>query len=182
MTNLYDPARKGVRACVVWFTGIPGSGKTTLAAGLREELVKRGAEVEHLDGDEVRKAFPGTDFSKEGRNEHIRRAGFAASCLESHGIFVVASFVSPYRESREFVRKLCRNFIEVYVHAPVDVCEKRDPKGLYKKARSGEIKDFTGVQDPYEEPASPEIEIDTAALGTEEAVKKILTAVEPFLK
>lgn len=173
---------KGGKACVIWFTGIPGAGKTTLAGKLREELLKKGAEVEHLDGDEVRKAFPGTDFSREGRNEHIRRAGFAASCLESHGIFVVASFVSPYRGSRDFVRKLCRNFIEVYVHAPVDVCEKRDPKGLYKKARAGEIKDFTGVQDPYDVPEAPEVDVDTSRLTVDDAVKKIFTVVEPFLE
>lgn len=169
-------------SCVIWFTGVPGSGKTTLAEGLCARLKKRGLRVEHLDGDRVRKVFPQTGFTKEARDEHIRRIGFMASRLEAHGVTVVASFVSPYRQAREFSRRLCRNFIEVYVHAPLKVCEKRDPKGLYRKAREGKIANFTGVGDPYEPPSKPHLKIDTSKVPVDRAVEKIVRFIEPFLK
>ena len=170
------------RACVVWFTGLPGSGKTTLAARLAAALKEHGFPVEHLDGDGVRKLLSKNDFTKEARDTHIRYIGFAASRLESHGVFVVASFVSPYREARGLARGLCRNFVEVYLHAPSDICQKRDPKGLYRKARDGKITNFTGVQDPYEAPLSPEIELDTSKLSVDEALAKVMEKIRPLLK
>lgn len=170
------------RSCVVWFTGVPGSGKTTLAEGVCAKFKKRGLRVEHLDGDKVRDVFPQTGFTKEARDEHIKRIGFMASRLEAHGVSVVASFVSPYREARDFARGLCHNFIEVYVHAPIEVCEKRDPKGLYRKAREGKIKNFTGLGDPYETPLKPHLTIDTSKVPADKAVEEIINFIDSFLK
>lgn len=159
---------------VLWLTGLPCSGKTTLALHIVEELQKKGRPVEHLDGDEIRKIFPSIGFDRTSRNEHIRRMGFLAGRLEKHGIAVVASFISPYQESRDFVRKQCRDFIEVYLSTPVDICQKRDTKGLYKLALEGKIRDFTGVQEPYEPPADPELTLDTSKLSIEQSVCQIL--------
>jgi adenylylsulfate kinase len=159
---------------VVWFTGLSASGKTTIGNALTDKLKSNGSRVEHLDGDIVRKMFPGTGFSREERDRHIKRVGYLAAMLEKHEVTVVASFISPYREAREFVRSQCSNFIEVYVSTPLEECEKRDPKGLYKKARRGEITQFTGISDPYEPPENPEIEIDTTSITVEEAVERIL--------
>ena len=115
-----------------------------------------------------------TGFTREERNEHVRRTGFLASRLEAHDVTVVASFVSPYRESRDFVRGLCRNFIEIYVATPLEECERRDVKGLYARARRGEISNFTGISDPYEPPEHPEISFDTRTVSVEEAGARIL--------
>jgi adenylylsulfate kinase len=156
---------------VIWLTGLSGSGKSTIALGVVDYLSKNGTRVEHLDGDDVRKMFPQTGFSKEERDRHIRRVGYLAAMLEKHDVSVVASFISPYREAREFVRSLCRNFIEIYVSTPLEVCEQRDPKGLYAKARRGEIKEFTGIDDPYEEPSEPELRIDTTNQTIRESVQ-----------
>jgi adenylylsulfate kinase len=166
---------------VVWFTGLPGSGKSTLAERLCAKIRERGLPVEHLDGDKIRQLLSRKDFTKEARDTHIRYVGFMASRLEAHGIFVVASFVSPYREARDFVRNICRNFIEIHIHAPVEICRKRDPKGMYQKACAGEIKNFTGVHDPYEVPVKPELDIDTSSLTIDEALAKIMKFVEPLL-
>jgi adenylylsulfate kinase len=163
---------------VIWLTGLSASGKTTIGDALAENLKTLGHRVEHLDGDLVRKMFPGTGFSREERDRHIKRVGYLAAMLEKHGVFVVASFISPYLEARAFVRSLCSNFIEVYVSTPLNECEKRDPKGLYKKARTGEITNFTGIDDPYEPPENPEIEIDTTGLTVDEAVERILNYLE----
>jgi len=160
--------------CVIWLTGLSAAGKTTIAATLSERLGILGHKVEHLDGDLVRKLFPGTGFTREERDRHIKRIGYLAAMLEKHEVLVVASFISPYREARAFVRSQCKNFIEVYVSTPLVECEKRDPKGLYKKARKGEILNFTGISDPYEPPEHPEIEIDTTGISVEEAVNHIL--------
>ena len=162
------------RARVIWFTGLSGAGKTTLAEKLAAYLKKNGEKCELLDGDTVRNIFPQTGFSKKERDEHVKRMGFLASMLERNGVTVVASFISPYRESRDFVRKMCRNFVEVYVSTSLEVCEKRDVKGLYKKARRGEITSFTGIDDPYEAPLKPEITINTAEDSVDESFEKLL--------
>lgn len=163
-----------VKPKVIWFTGLSGAGKSTLSEALFEKMKEKGYKVEHLDGDAVREIFPKTGFDRDSRDRHVRRVGFLASKLESNGIFVIASFISPYRESREFVRNLCNNFIEVHVATPIEVCEQRDVKGLYKKAREGEIDNFTGVNDPYEEPLHPEITIDTSNKKAEESISELI--------
>ena len=159
--------------CVLWFTGLSGAGKSTIADRVAEELRRRGHPVERLDGDTVRGMFPGTGFSREERDEHVRRIGFLASTLERHGVFVVASFISPYRESRDFVRGLCQRFVEVFVDTPLEECERRDVKGLYARARRGEVPRFTGVSDPYEPPTAPELTIDTTSLTADGAAQQV---------
>ncbi|MEA3500228.1 MAG: adenylyl-sulfate kinase [Candidatus Marinimicrobia bacterium] len=166
--------KKEIQPLVLWFTGLSGSGKSTLSEAVYKELIKKDIKTERLDGDTVRDIFPQTGFSKIERNGHIKRVGYLASRMEKNGIFVVASFVSPYKESREFVRNICKNVIEIYVSTPLETCEKRDTKGLYKKARNGEIENFTGVNDPYEEPQNPEITIDTSKMSIEKATKKVM--------
>jgi adenylylsulfate kinase len=161
-------------AAVLWFTGLSGSGKSTIAIRVYEELVRRGVEVEYIDGDALREVFPNTGFTQAERNEHLRRAGYMASRLAAHGVTVVASFVSPYRESRDFIRKLCRRFIEIYVATPLEECERRDVKGLYARARRGEISNFTGIDDPYEPPEHPELTLETVELTVEQCVAKVL--------
>ena len=165
------------KARVIWFTGLSGAGKTTLAEKLAAYLKENGEKCELLDGDTVRNIFPQTGFTKKERDEHVKRMGFLASMLERNGVTVLASFISPYRESRDFVRKMCRNFVEVYVSTSLEVCEKRDVKGLYKKARRGEIKSFTGIDDPYEPPLHPEITINTAEETVEESLEKLLNCL-----
>jgi adenylylsulfate kinase len=166
------------RSFVLWFTGLSGSGKSTLADAIYRWLKKKGLKVERLDGDSVRAVFPQTGFDREARNEHIRRIGYLTSILERNGIIVIASFISPYRESRDFVRKCCKNFIEIHVDAPVEVCEQRDTKGLYHKARIGELQNFTGVNDPYEEPRNPELVVVTENKSVRVCVSEIMA----FLK
>ena len=170
-----EPTHKSQSGCVIWFTGLPSSGKTTLSLELISFLEKEGHAVEHLDGDAVRAILPGTGFSKDDRNNHIRRMGFMASRLEYHGIIVIASFVSPYRESRDFARGLCKNFIEVYLAADIDECTKRDVKGMYKEAKSGQRASMTGIDDPYEAPTNPELTIDTSKLTIEQSAGQILS-------
>ena len=160
---------------VLWFTGLPSSGKSTLADAVAEQLTERGLKLERLDGDKVREIFPKTGFSREDRNMHIRRIGFLCSILEKNGVCPVASFVSPDRESRDFVRNLTRNFIEIHVATPLEECEKRDVKGLYKKARAGKIKQFTGIDDPYEPPADPELTIETQKETAKDSAKRVIT-------
>lgn len=166
-----------VTPAVVWFTGLSGSGKSTLAEWVGRELRARGERVEMLDGDALRGVFPATGFSRAERDAHVRRAGYLASRLEHHGVFVLASLISPYRESRAFIRGLCRRFIEVHVSTPIEACEQRDVKGLYARARRGEIAEFTGVSDPYEPPESPELRIDTTGISVEEAGRRVLDVV-----
>ena len=162
---------------VLWLTGFSGSGKSTVAERLKSELLKRGCAVELLDGDRLRAQNPGTGFTKHDRIEHLKRAARMASQLEKSGKFVIAALISPYRESREFARHLCKNFIEVHLSTPLEECEKRDVKGLYARARAGEIPNFTGVSDPYEPPLSPELRIDTSRVNLEETVRLILETV-----
>ncbi|MFC2112254.1 adenylyl-sulfate kinase [Bacteroidota bacterium] len=159
---------------VIWITGLPAAGKTTIGKALAESLKEQGQRVEHLDGDRLRELFPGTGFSKDDRDSHIHRVGYLAGMLEKNGVTVVATFISPYREAREFVRNQCNQFIEVYLATPLEECERRDPKGLYKKARKGEITQFTGVDDPYEAPENPEIRVDTSDKTIEETLEIIL--------
>jgi adenylylsulfate kinase len=161
----------------LWFTGLSGSGKSTIAVRVHEVLARRGAEVEYIDGDALREVFPATGFTREDREEHLRRTGYMASRLAAHGVTVVASFVSPYRESREFIRRLCPAFVEIYVATPLEECERRDVKGLYARARRGEIRNFTGIDDPYEAPERPELTLDTRALSVEQCVDAVLAHV-----
>jgi adenylylsulfate kinase len=166
-------------APVVWFTGLSGAGKTTIALEVCRELEAVGTAIEYLDGDAIRSVFPNTGFSRAERDAHIRRVAFLASCLQRHGITVIVSLVSPYRESRAFARQLCPHFIEVYVSTPLDVCEARDVKGLYARARRGEIFQFTGLDDPYEPPATPELILDTSTIPLEQATRRVMQQLEP---
>lgn len=158
-----------VEPVVLWFTGLSGAGKSTIADWSARELVARGFKVERLDGDTIRNIFPNTGFTRAERDAHIKRVGYLASKLEQNGVFVVASFVSPYRESRDFVRSLCKNFVEVHVATPLAVCEQRDVKGLYAKARRGEIQNFTGIDDPFEPPLNPDLVVDTTKMPIEQS-------------
>ena len=161
-------------APVLWFTGLSGSGKSTIATRVHEALEQQGTDVEYIDGDALREVFPNTGFTRAEREEHLRRTGYMASRLAAHGVTVIASFVSPYRESREFIRRLCPAFVEIFVATPLDECERRDVKGLYARARRGEIRNFTGVDDPYETPEHPELTLDTCALSVDQCVGRVL--------
>jgi adenylylsulfate kinase len=172
--------RRQAKPAVIWLTGLSGAGKTTLAKWLSEELRRAGHNVEHLDGDTVRTIFPTTGYTRGERDEHIRRIGYLAARLERHGVIVVASFISPYAATRAFVRSLCATFIEVYVSTPIEVCERRDVKGLYGKARRGEIEHFTGVSDPYEAPTSCDLTVDTRDISIEDAGNLILRRIITF--
>jgi len=163
-----------LKPTVLWFTGLSGSGKSTISEKVYAELKDRGYKIEHLDGDAVREVFPTTGFSKEERDSHVKRVGYVASLLQKHGVFVVASFISPYQDARDFVRDMCEDFTEIHISTPLEVCEERDVKGLYAKAREGEIDNFTGISDPYEEPENPELEIDTTDISPEEGVQMVL--------
>ena len=168
-----------MKGVTVWFTGLPCSGKTTLALKLSEELKKRGIHCEDLDGDVTRKYLSkGLGFSKEDRDENIRRVGFVCSLLTKHGSVVTAAFVSPYRSIRDENRKLIGNFVEVYVKCSVEKCMARDVKGMYKKALAGEIKNFTGVSDPFEEPEKPELVVETDKESEAESLQKIIAKLE----
>ena len=164
---------------ILWFTGLSGSGKTTLTKALEPELKARGCKVEILDGDVVRTNLSkGLGFSQEDRDTSIRRIGFVANLLSRNGVVAMTAAISPYRAIRDEIRAMEPNFVEVYVTAPLEVCESRDVKGLYAKARAGEIKGFTGIDDPYEEPLNPEIICYTERESVEESVKKVLTKLE----
>ena len=165
------------KAAVVWLTGLSGAGKSTIGAALRDRLTATGAQVEYLDGDALREAFPGTGFTREARDAHVRRVGYLASRLEHHGVIVVCALISPYEEARRFVRAQCRRFIEVHVSTPIEECERRDPKGLYARARRGELTHFTGIDDPYEAPPAPEVTIDTRVVSVAAAVDLIVGAL-----
>jgi adenylylsulfate kinase len=164
----------------LWFTGLSGSGKTTITTHLVKELRKRGVPLEVLDGDIVRENLSkGLGFSKEDRDTNIRRIAFVANLLSRNGVPVITAAISPYREIRNEARELMDGrFVEVYAKAPLEVCEERDVKGLYAKARSGEIKEFTGISDPYEPPENPEILVETDKQSPEESAKQILDFLE----
>jgi len=160
---------------ILWFTGLSGSGKSTLAQYLEPVLRQRGTKVEVLDGDVVRTNLSkGLGFSKEDRDTNIRRIGFVANLLARNGVCAITAAISPYASLRNEIRDMSTNFIEVFVEAPLEVVEARDTKGLYKKARAGELKNFTGVSDPYEEPESPEVVVHTGDESIEASADKIL--------
>lgn len=164
---------------ILWFTGLSGSGKTTISKALELELKGRGCKVEILDGDVVRTNLSkGLGFSKEDRDTNIRRIGFVANLLSRNGIVAITAAISPYRAIRDEIRAIEPNFVEVYVKATLEVCESRDVKGLYAKARAGEIKGFTGIDDAYEEPLNPEIICCTERESVEDSVKKVLSKLE----
>jgi adenylylsulfate kinase len=159
----------------IWLTGLSGGGKTTISQFLEKELQMQGYRVAVLDGDVVRQNLTrGLGFSKEDRDENVRRIGFVADLLTQNGVITIVSAISPYRDLREEVRQRIGDFIEVYVNAPLEVCEQRDVKGLYKKARTGEIKHFTGIDDPYEPPVCPEVECNTERESVAESATKVL--------
>jgi adenylylsulfate kinase len=164
----------------LWFTGLSGAGKTTISEAVQAELKSRRNRLEILDGDVVRENLSkGLGFSKEDRDTNIRRIAFVADLLSRNGVPVITAAISPYRETRDEARELMGDrFIEVFVKASVEVCAERDVKGLYAKAFSGEIKEFTGVSDPYEEPLNPEIVLDTENESPEESAQKLISLLE----
>jgi adenylyl-sulfate kinase len=168
-----------MKGFTLWFTGLPSSGKSTLARRVEEILLERGMHVEVLDGDEVRENLSkGLGFSKEDRDTNIRRIGFVAKLLSRNGAVAITAAISPYRGVRDEMRKAIGRFVEVYVECPIDVLKERDVKGLYKKALAGEIKHFTGVDDPYEAPLKPEVVIKSDQESVEESVAKIVGTLE----
>ncbi|MFC3041444.1 adenylyl-sulfate kinase [Virgibacillus xinjiangensis] len=166
------------KSAVLWFTGLSGSGKSTLSVALEKELHHRGIHTYRLDGDNVRHGLnKNLGFSPEDRAENIRRIGEVSKLMTDAGLLTLTAFISPYREDRDKVRELLDEgeFVEIYAKCSVEECESRDPKGLYKKARAGEIKQFTGIDAPYEEPAAPELTIDTENQSLGESVETIIS-------
>jgi len=165
--------------CTLWFTGMSGSGKSTLSSAVAERLRARGARVEVIDGDIVRTQLcRGLGFSKDDRQENIRRIGFVCELLSRNGVIAIAAAISPYRACRDELRSRIPNFLEIYMHCPVEVLVERDVKGLYKKALAGEIPHFTGITDPYEPPQNPELTIDSSNEALEDSVVSILRLLE----
>lgn len=158
----------------LWFTGMSGAGKSTISERVYARLKESGAKVELLDGDVVRTHLSkGLGFSKEDRDTNIRRIGFVCELLSRNGVIALVAAISPYRAVREEVRSRIENFVEVYVHCPIEVLADRDVKGLYKKALAGEIPSFTGVSDPYEPPANPEVTVDSSKEAVDDSVEKV---------
>ncbi len=175
-------ANMGQTGATLWMTGLSGSGKSTVAVALEQVLLQRGKHAYRLDGDNIRHGLnKNLGFSPEDRDENIRRIGEVTKLFADAGVISICSFISPYKEAREMVRKLHDDggqvFMEVHVNCPLDEAEKRDPKGLYKKARAGEIKGFTGIDAPFEAPESPEVELRTDQLSIEQSVEKLLDAL-----
>lgn len=167
------------RGVTIWFTGLSGAGKTTITGQVEAKLRADGYKLEVLDGDIVRENLTkDLGFSKEDRDENIRRIGFVSQLLTRNGVIVLVSAISPYRAIREEVREKIGDFVEVFVNAPLAECERRDVKGLYKRARAGEIKAFTGIDDPYEPPLNPEVECRTDLEELEESVAKVFNKLE----
>jgi len=170
----------GHRSAVIWYTGLSGSGKSTLAHAVEEALFDKGCRTYVLDGDNIRHGLnKNLGFSPADREENIRRIGEVAKLFMDAGIIAMTAFISPYRADRDKARALAGdNFIEVYVKCDIDVCEQRDTKGLYKKARAGEVKEFTGISAPYEEPLDPELIVDTAKETLAESMQKVLALLQ----
>lgn len=164
-----------IKGVTVWLTGLPSSGKSTVGRILERQLRKANLKVELLDGDVIRTNLSkGLGFTREDRDINIKRVGFVCQLLTRNGVIAVATVISPYREIRDYVRRMVGNFVEVYVNTSVAVCEKRDVKGLYKQARSGQISGFTGIDDPYEEPLNPEVICETEKETPEESAGKVI--------
>lgn len=167
------------RASAIWLTGLPSSGKSTLARHLEKRLVTLGVRTQVLDGDEIREGLSrGLGFSREDRDENIRRIAFVAKLLTRNGVVTIIAAISPYRAARAQARRSIEQFVEVHVKCPVEVCMKRDNKGLYRKALAGEIRNFTGVSDLYEEPERPEVVVETDSESIDESVEKILSYLQ----
>ena len=167
------------KGAVLWFTGLSGSGKSTLSRLIETELRKRGCKVEVLDGDEVRENLSkGLGFSKEDRDTNMRRIGYVSKLLARNGVIAITAAISPYKEVRGQVRTMCRNFIEVYAECSIAELTRRDVKGLYAKAISGEIKNFTGISDPYEAPESPEIKVNSESQDEAQSLAVIMGYLE----
>ena len=176
--------RNGHAGAVVWFTGLSGSGKSTLASHLEWRLFQQGKQVCVLDGDQLRRGLcSDLGFSPEHRKENIRRASEVAKVLAQAGVISIAAFISPYRSERELARRLAPEgkFLEVYLNAPLAVCEQRDPKGLYRRARSGELQQFTGISAPYEPPIQPDLELRTDRLNIDECLARLLHKIDQEL-
>jgi adenylyl-sulfate kinase len=168
-----------LHGATVWFTGLPSSGKSTIAREVYQRLLDRGLPVELLDGAEVRESLSrGLGFSKEDREEHNRRMGYVAKLLSRNGVIAVCAAVSPYRATRDEIRRNTRRFVEVYVECPVDVAEQRDTDGWYARARRGEVTEFTGVNAPYEPPTAPEVHVHSDRESVDEAAANVLTCLE----
>lgn len=168
-----------MRGFTVWFTGLPCSGKSTVARLLQKHLLDRGLPAELLDGDEMRRRLTkGLGFTKEGRDDNIRRISFVANLLTRNGVATIACAISPYRDIREEARREIGRFVEVYVKCPLEVCISRDVKGMFQKAISGEIRNFTGISDPYEEPLNPEVVVETDRESPEASAAKIMNYLE----
>ena len=168
---------KKQRPCLLWFTGLSGSGKSTIAGAVESKLAERFQHTYLMDGDNVRQGLCGDlAFSEQDRNENIRRIGEVANLMVDAGLIVLTAFISPFKHNRQVVREMLKDgeFIEVFIDTPISECEKRDPKGLYKKARAGEIKDFTGIDSPYEAPENAEITIRNINVSVEEAANHVI--------
>ncbi len=169
----------GIRGATLWFTGLPSSGKSTIARAVFHRLLDRGLAVELLDGAEVRESLSrGLSFSREDREEHIRRMGYVAKLLSRNGVIAICAAVSPYRATRDEVRRNTTRFVEVYVECPVDVAEARDTDGWYARARRGEVEEFTGVNAPYEPPVAPEVHIHSDRESVDAAADKVIARLE----
>ena len=170
--------RKRVEPFVLWFTGLPLSGKSTIADKVYEKLKKtNNVLIQRIDSHDVRSMIPEIGYSKPERILHLKRVGYLIKILQNNSISVIASFVSPYKEIREFLRENSKNFVEIYVKASIDECRKRDNRGLYERAELGEIKNFTGIHEPYEEPEKPEIILDTEKNSPEQCAKIVMEYV-----
>ena len=169
----------------VWFTGLSGAGKSTLAFALEKRMLELGQASYVLDGDNVRHGLNSNlGFSHEDRTENIRRIAEVARLMNDAGLIVITAFISPYREDREVARRIigAENFLEVHVSTPLTVCEERDPKGMYKRARAGEIREFTGISSPYEPPYDPVLSLDNTATGIDSCIEAVLAILEPRIK
>jgi adenylyl-sulfate kinase len=180
--NRLTPLMKPHVGLVVWLTGLSGAGKSTISKAVCEQFADRGHRLELLDGDVVRQRLSkGLGFSKEDRDENIRRIGFEAGLLTRNQVITLVAAISPYREIREQVRRDIGSFLEIYVNAPLEVCARRDPKGLYRKSRLGLLSGLTGIDDPYEPPIHPEVECRTDEETLAESVQKVVAAIEHAL-
>lgn len=166
--------RDKYKPCVIWLTGLSGAGKSTIANDLLLKLRKKDLPVILLDADDIRSVMKNTGFDEASRKQHNRNVGYIAHLFEKQGSIVIASIISPFEDARQECRRMCDNFIEVYVSTPIEECANRDPKGLYKKAYAGEIKDFTGISSPYEIPTNPEININTKDKSIDECSNQII--------